>query len=94
MDMDITYDSSKDLLNMAKHDVSLREAKNLDWETLTERPDTRQNYGEQRFIGYGLIGARLYCLVFTDRDNQRRIISLRKANPREVTEYGKAKRIH
>ena len=85
--MDITYDSSKDLLNMAKHDVSLREAKNLDWETLTERPDTRQNYGEQRFIGYGLIGQRLYCVVFTDRDNQRRIISLRKANDREKIYY-------
>lgn len=90
--MDITYDPSKDRLNIAKHGVSLKEAINIDWDALNEKPDTRQNYGEFRFIGYGLIGSRLYCVVFTDRGNKRRIISLRKANPREVRDYGK--RIH
>lgn len=41
-------------------------------------------------IGYAFIGMRLYCVVFTDRDNERRIISLRKANSREVKHYAKA----
>ena len=35
----------------------------------------------------GLIGARLYVLVFTLRETAVRIISLRKANSREVKRY-------
>jgi len=39
-------------------------------------------------IGYAPILTRVYCVVFTDRGNIRRIISLRKANKREVIFYG------
>ncbi|PSF07813.1 BrnT family toxin [Marinobacter halophilus] len=38
-------------------------------------------------IGYGPIGNRVYCVVFTERGEVRRIISLRKANRREVRLY-------
>jgi len=82
--MQITFNPSKNDHNIAKHDVSLAAARMIDWENLWYEPDTRQDYGEVRLVGYGLIGKRLYCVVFTDRDDTRRIISLRKANPREV----------
>jgi uncharacterized DUF497 family protein len=49
--------------------------------------DTRQDYGEDRLIGFAPIGNRVYCVVFTDRGDERRVISLRKANRREVTRY-------
>jgi len=49
--------------------------------------DTRKDYGEARVIGYAPIGERLYCVVFVERDEGRRIISLRKANSREVARY-------
>src|SRR5690606_6986497 len=39
---------------------------------------------EVRYIGYAPIKDRLFCVVFTDRPGERRIISLRKANVREV----------
>jgi hypothetical protein len=39
-------------------------------------------------IGY--IGLRLYCVVFVDRPDSRREISLRKANQREVKRYAEA----
>jgi uncharacterized DUF497 family protein len=48
------------------------------------RPDTRRDYHELREIGYALIDARLYCVVFTQRGDTLHIISLRKANSREV----------
>ncbi len=48
---------------------------------------TRHDYGENRQIGYAYIGLRLYCVVYTDRDESRRIISLRKANNREINHY-------
>ena len=49
--------------------------------------DQRNEYGEARMIGLGYIGDRLFNVVFVDRNEERRIISLRKANPREVKRY-------
>ena len=46
-----------------------------------------KDYGEPRFRAYGVIDSRLYCPVFTPRDGDTRIISLRKANRREVNDY-------
>ena len=40
-------------------------------------------------IGYTFIHDKLYCVIYTDRQNIRRIISLRKANAREVNNYAK-----
>jgi len=37
--------------------------------------------------GLGYIGMRLYFVVFVDRGDIRRIVSLRKANPREYEKY-------
>ena len=54
------------------------------------KPDTRRDYGELREIGYGVIENRLYCVVFTQRRNTMHIISLRKANSREVKHYAEA----
>ena len=87
----ITYDPAKDSSNQAKHDLSLALAAGLEWDTLECKPDTRRDYGEQRQIGYAIAGDRLYCVVFVDRPagapTERRIISLRKANSREVKSY-------
>jgi len=49
--------------------------------------DTRKDYGERRFIVYGLIGPRLHILCFTPISGGIRVISLRKANQREVVYY-------
>ena len=66
-------------------------ADELDWETLESKPDDRRDYGEKRQIGFAIAGDRLYCVVFVDRPEEdpteRRIISLRKANIREVNQY-------
>lgn len=85
--MSITYDVAKNEVNTVKHGVSLALATELEWDTLLSMPDTRRQYGEVRHIGYVLHGTRLYCVVFTDRGDDRRIISLRKANEREVRRY-------
>ena len=46
--------------------------------------DTRRDYGERRFLAYGPIESRLYVLVHTPREGRVHVISLRKANKREV----------
>jgi uncharacterized DUF497 family protein len=49
--------------------------------------DTRMEYAEDRFITVGTLNARLVVLVWTQRGEIRRIISMRKANEREKAIY-------
>lgn len=89
--MNVTFDPAKDAANMAKHGVSLTEAAGFEWDTAVVWPDTRRDYGEARMVALGYIGLRIMAMVFVDRPPQkpteRRIISLRKANSREVNRY-------
>lgn len=72
---------------MRKHGVSPMLAEFIDWRALGCPPDCRRDYGELREIGYAQIDHRLYCVVFTQRGRTFRVISLRKANSREVKRY-------
>jgi uncharacterized DUF497 family protein len=83
----IAFDRLKDEANLAKHGVSLTLANEFEWETALTWPDTRKNYGESRIGRLGYVGLRLYAMVFVDRAGERRVISLRKANRREVERY-------
>ncbi|MFC3111291.1 BrnT family toxin [Undibacterium arcticum] len=85
--MEITFDPLKNQVNLKKHGVSLLEARIIDWETALVWRDDRREYGEVRECALGMIGDRVYCVVFVDREEARRIISLRKANLREAKYY-------
>ena len=89
--MNVTFDLAKDAANVAKHGVSLTEAAGFEWGTAVVWPDTRRDYGEARMVALGYIGLRIMALVFVDRPpeqpTERRVISLRKANTREVKRY-------
>ncbi|MFA9215954.1 MAG: BrnT family toxin [Sphingomonadaceae bacterium] len=87
--MVITFDPLKDKLNRRKHGISLRRAADLDWQAALIWPDERNDYREDRYSGLGILAGRLYCVVFVERDNGLRIVSLRKANRREVVRYEK-----
>ena len=88
--MNITFDAAKDEANRAKHGLSLAEAAAVEWDTALAWPDMRHAYGEPQTVCLGYIGLRLHMVVFTDRSAVRRIISLRKANAREVARYAQA----
>ena len=47
--------------------------------------DTREDYAEQRFQTAGWLGGTIVILIWTPRGKARRIISMRKANEREIT---------
>lgn len=53
--------------------------------------DDRKEYSERRFQALGYINDRLHMLVFTPRNGKVHVISLRKANVREVGRYEQAK---
>jgi uncharacterized DUF497 family protein len=59
----------------------------FEWDTAVTWPETRENYGEDRQCGIGYIDLTLYFVAFVDRDSVRRIVSLRRANRKEVKRY-------
>ncbi|MGK9171168.1 BrnT family toxin [Inquilinus limosus] len=84
------WDEAKAINNLAKHGVAFEAVYDFDWDTAYLVEDSRFDYGEQRSIAFGLIGEDLHVLVYTVRDDLVRVISLRRANRRERTLYGKA----
>jgi uncharacterized DUF497 family protein len=85
--MKIEFDPAKDARNIAKHGVSLTLAESLEWDLLLAAEDTREDYDEVRLVGFAPIGRTVYCVVFTENDDVYRIVSLRKALPKEVRAY-------
>jgi uncharacterized DUF497 family protein len=86
--VDDVYDPAKDKANLAKHGVSLALAEVLFAGPHVSMADDRFDYGEIREVAFGLINERLFVCVYADRDAKRRVISLSKANKREVKRYG------
>lgn len=85
------WDDAKAAANLAKHGVAFDAVLDFDWDTALILEDDRQDYGEARYIAFGLIGDRLHVLVYTPRGQTTRIISLRRANDREESAYDDAK---
>ena len=85
--MRIEFDPAKDDANLAKHGVSLALAAELDWEAALVWIDDRFEYAELRMIALAPKTKILYYVAFVDRGEVRRVISLRRANRREVRHY-------
>ena len=83
----IEFDPAKDAANLEKHGLSLAMASELDWDQALVWVDDRHAYGELRMIALAPSTGILYYVAFVDRDDARRIISMRKANRREVKHY-------
>jgi uncharacterized DUF497 family protein len=83
IDPEFEWDDAKAARNLAQHGVRFEAVRSFDWTDAMTREDTRGDYGERRFVSIGRIGRRLHVAVWTARGDRRRLISLRKANPRE-----------
>lgn len=89
--MDVSFDPAKDARNVALRGIALARAMDFNWESALIVEDTRRDYGEPRYQALGLIDNRLHMLIFTPRTGKTHIISLRKANDREIRRYEEAK---
>jgi uncharacterized DUF497 family protein len=49
--------------------------------------DRREDYGEERFVSYGVLDGVVVACVWTQRGEARRLISLRKAKKNERENY-------
>lgn len=85
--MRIAFDVNKSNRNAAERGLPFSMVADFDWTTATFREDTRFQYAERRFVGFGYIGTRLFFLCFTPIEDGIRVISFRKANDRELKRY-------
>jgi uncharacterized protein len=83
------WDEKKRLANLANHDVDFRDLGSLDWSDAVIFEDMRRDYGERRMIAMAKLGRRLHVVVYVERNGDRRFISARKANKREIVFYEK-----
>ena len=85
--MQFEWDSEKARTNLAKHGVSFEAVREFEWETHVRTADLRFDYGENRFKALGKISGRVHALILAENNGRLRLISLRKANSREVRFY-------
>jgi uncharacterized DUF497 family protein len=89
--MKFEWDEAKNRSNIRKHGFDSTDAPEVFQGPLLARPDTREDYGEERWIAIGLLRNRVVVLAFAQRaEDVMRIISLRKANRNEREAFEKA----
>ena len=86
--LELEWDEDKCRSNIQKHGLDFDDARKLDWDNATYIEDRRFSYPEPRFWAFALWNGRLYMVAFCRRGKMIRIISFRKANPKEVRRYG------
>jgi uncharacterized protein len=83
------WDSRKARSNVAKHGVGFEEASTVFGDPLSLTiPDPEHSIAEKRYITIGTaFNGKLLVVVHTDRDDNVRIISARRASRRERKSY-------
>jgi uncharacterized DUF497 family protein len=83
------WDAWKNDENVRKHGFDFEDAPEIFDSPMLVLLDTREDYGEDRWIGIGILLGRTVTVVFTERDDGEtvRIISLRKATRYERESY-------
>ena len=80
-----TFDPSKDAANRKKHGISLAEGDGVLNDPLALTNEDPSAQGEQRFISLGMnVFGHLRVVVCALRGEDARIISVRKAEPKEI----------
>ena len=84
------FDPSKNAANVAKHGVSLSEADGVLLDPLALTIEDESAEGEVRYVTIGMNSmSSLMVVVWVERDDDVRLISARKAEPKERRAYEK-----
>jgi len=86
--MQFEWDEQKRQANIRKHGFDFRDARKVFNFPMLAATDARQDYGEERLIGIGMLESRTVVVIFTERgDDTIRIISMMKALTHERIRY-------
>jgi uncharacterized DUF497 family protein len=81
------WDEAKRRLNLRKHGIDLADAEKIFRGVTFTAEDTREDYGEQRFLTLGLLEDQVVSVAHTEQGEEIRIISIRKATKHEARFY-------
>ena len=81
--MRITFDPAKRDKTLQERGLDFADAEIVFAGVTLEIEDKRYDYGESRFICYGLLLGRMVVVGYTPRGADRHVFSMRKANERE-----------
>ena len=85
--MNLEWDEEKRLSNIKKHKIDFIGVEEVFDGYTVSMEDNRICYGEQRFITFGKLNTCVVVIVHTEKDNNIRIISIRKATINEEKNY-------
>lgn len=85
--MQIGWDESKRKINLSKHGIDFVGCEAVFAGTTKTMLDDRDDYGEDRFVTFGLFDGRVVAVVHTEAADTIRVISIRKAKKREQILY-------
>ncbi|PID95786.1 MAG: hypothetical protein CSA85_00505 [Alphaproteobacteria bacterium] len=85
--MKLEWNETKHSETLAERGLDFADVAALDWDTALTIEDTRKPYPEVRYVTMGYIKGRLCVVAWCYRGDAIRVISLRKANSREVRKY-------
>jgi uncharacterized DUF497 family protein len=86
------WDEEKNKENIRKHELDFADAWEIFDAPMLTNLDTREDYGEERWIGIGSLKNFIVVVTYTEREDVIRIISLRKALKYERTRFEEALR--
>lgn len=85
--MDISFDPAKRAATLENRGLDFADAGLVFAGRTVTVQDTRQDYGEDRYITAGHLAGRCVVLVWTPRGGARRVISMRHAHADEETRW-------
>ena len=86
--MTFEWDEAKSRRNVRKHGYSFRDARKVFEGVYLEVEDDREDYGEPRYLVFGLLKGNVVVVCYTPRgEDTYRIISMRKGNRYETDAY-------
>lgn len=83
----MTHDPRKRKVNLRKHEIDLIAGYAAFDAPMITREDSREDYGEQRFVSLGWVSGKVVVLVWVDGESEPRLISCREAEPHEQEAY-------
>lgn len=82
-----TWDEAKRLANLRKHGIDFRDAPKIFGGFTLTAEDSREFYGERRFLTLGLLEDQVVSVAHTECAEHIRVISIRKATKHEARFY-------
>jgi len=81
--MVITFDPKKRVATLTERGLDFMDAERVFEGPHFEVEDVRKDYGETRYLCFGMLRGRLVVVGYTRRGVYRHVFSMRKANDRE-----------